>query len=83
MKSLSLVSKYTLKPYRGHQTASNSAATANHLQRQLDASSEQQIIVADLSYIRVNHCWNDLCVRLNLSNRQVAGYLVGQHKTAD
>ena len=83
MKSLSLVSKYTIKRYRGYQTASNSAVTANHLHRQFDVGSKQQIIVADLSYIRVNHCWNDLCVRLNLSNRQSAGYRVGQHKTAD
>ena len=33
MKSLSLVSKYTIKRYRGYQTASNSSVTANHLQR--------------------------------------------------
>ncbi|WP_143557934.1 IS3 family transposase, partial [Snodgrassella communis] len=30
MKSLSLVSKYTIKRYRGYQTASNSSVTANH-----------------------------------------------------
>ncbi|WP_180295791.1 IS3 family transposase [Snodgrassella communis] len=64
MKSLSLVSKYTIKRYREYQTASNS-------------------IVADLTYIRVNHCWNYLCVLLNLSNRQIAGYRVGKRKTAD
>ena len=39
--------------------------------------------MADLTYIRVNHCWNYLCVLLNLSNRQIVGYSVGQHKTAD
>ncbi len=83
MKSLSLVSKYTIKRYRGYQTANNSAVTANHLQRQFDVGSKQQIIVADLTYIRVNLCWNYLCVLLNLSNRQIAGYSVGQHKTAD
>jgi putative transposase len=70
MKSLSLVSKYTIKRYRGYQTASNSSVTANHLQRQFDVRTKQQIIVADLTYIRVNRCWNDLCVLLNLSNRQ-------------
>ncbi|WP_239349237.1 IS3 family transposase [Snodgrassella communis] len=82
MKSLSLVSKYTIKRYRGYQTANNSAVTANHLQRQFDVGTKQQIIVADLTYIRVNHCWNYLCVLLNLSNRQIASYSVGQHKTA-
>ncbi|WMY91272.1 IS3 family transposase [Snodgrassella communis] len=41
MKSLSLVSKYTIKRYRGYQTASNSAVTANHLQRQFDVGTKQ------------------------------------------
>jgi putative transposase len=82
MKSLSLTSKYTVKRYRARQTASNSAAIANQLQRQFDVGTERQIIVADLTYIRVNQCWNYLCVLLNLSNRQIASYSVGQHKTA-
>jgi SOS response regulatory protein OraA/RecX len=43
MKSLSLVSKYTIKRYRGYQTVSNSSVTANHLQRQFDVGSKQQI----------------------------------------
>ena len=40
MKSLSLVSKYTIKRYRGYQIASNSAVTANHLQRQFDVGTK-------------------------------------------
>ncbi|MCO6514634.1 MAG: hypothetical protein J6586_12545 [Snodgrassella sp.] len=83
MKSLSLISKYTIKRYREYQTASNSAATANYLPRQFDVGSKQQIIMADLSYIGVNHHCNYLCVLLNLSNRQIAAYGVGQYKTAD
>ena len=43
MKSLSLASKYTIKRYRGYQTASNSAVTANHLQRQFDVGSKRKL----------------------------------------
>jgi hypothetical protein len=43
LKSLALILKYTLKPYREHQRVSNSAATANHLQCQFDVGSKQQI----------------------------------------
>ncbi|PIT52467.1 hypothetical protein [Snodgrassella alvi] len=43
---------------------SNSAATANHLQRLFDVGTKRQIVVADLSYIRVNHRWNYLYVLL-------------------
>ncbi|PIT20500.1 hypothetical protein BHC46_08000 [Snodgrassella alvi] len=66
-----------IKPYREHQTASNSAASANHLPRQFDVGSKQQIIVADLSYIGVSHHCNYLCVLLNLPYRQITGYGVG------
>ncbi|MCO6504596.1 MAG: hypothetical protein J6568_04150 [Snodgrassella sp.] len=37
---VALISKYTLKPYRGHQTARNSAATAKHIQRQFDVGAK-------------------------------------------
>jgi hypothetical protein len=56
--------------------ASTSAASANHLQRQFDVDSEQQLIVAGLSYIRANHHCNYLCVRLHLSKRQIAAAMV-------
>ena len=75
MKLLALISKYTLKTYRRPQTASNSAATANHLQHQLIAS-KQKIIVANLGYIHDNHHYNCLCVRLNLSKRQIAAVVL-------
>jgi putative transposase len=43
--------------------------------------TEQQIIATDLNYIRVNQCWNNLCVLPDLSERQIASYCVGQYKT--
>ncbi|WP_081296968.1 MULTISPECIES: DDE-type integrase/transposase/recombinase [unclassified Gilliamella] len=44
---------------------------------------KKQIAVADLTYIRVNQHWNYLYVLVNLSNRQIVGYHVGKHKTAE
>ncbi|NUF27075.1 hypothetical protein [Gilliamella sp. ESL0254] len=43
---------------------------------------KKQIVVADLTYIRVNQRWNYLCVLVNLSDRQIVGYHIGKHKTA-
>ncbi|WP_392562163.1 IS3 family transposase [Orbus sturtevantii] len=83
MKWLLLTSKYTVKRYKAHYKEVNEATTANHLQREFDAGDKRQVIVADLTYIRVNQRWNYLCVLLNLSNRQISGYSVGKHKTAD
>ncbi|MCO6545919.1 MAG: IS3 family transposase [Gilliamella sp.] len=61
----------------------NETATENHLQRQFDVGDKKQIVVADLTYIQVKQRWNYLCVLVNLSDRQIAGYHVGQHKTAE
>lgn len=82
MKSLLLVSKYTVKCYKMPSTSVNEAETANHLQRQFDVGDKKQIIVADLTYIQVNQRWNYLCVLINLSDRQIVGYHEGKHKTA-
>jgi len=83
MKSLLLSSKYTIKRYKRHQAEVNEKAIANHLQRQFDVGDKQQVIVADLTYIQVNRHWNYLCVLVSLSNRQIVGYRVGKHKTAE
>ncbi|WP_255307069.1 IS3 family transposase [Gilliamella sp. Gris3-2] len=83
MKALLLVSKYTVKRYQSHTTEVNETATENHLQRQFDVGDKKQIVVADLTYIQVKQRWNYLCVLVNLSDRQIVGYHVGQHKTAE
>ncbi|WP_176701368.1 IS3 family transposase, partial [Gilliamella sp. Choc5-1] len=83
MKALLLVSKYTVKRYQSHNTEVNETATENHLQRQFDVGDKKQIVVADLTYIQVKQRWNYLCVLVNLSDRQIVGYHVGQHKTAE
>lgn len=82
MKSLLLVSKYTVKRYKNHDNEVNQAKTANYLHQQFDVGDKQQAIVADLTYIKVNQCWNYLCVLVNLSNRQIVGYQAGKNKTA-
>ena len=41
------------------------------------------IIVADLTYLKVGQKWNYLGVLLELSARKIAGFSIGQHKTAE
>jgi hypothetical protein len=54
--------------------ASNSAATVNHLHASWIIGSKQQIIVAGLSYIGVNHHCNDSFVLfINLSEQPITG----------
>ena len=83
MKALSLKSKYTVKRYKNRSKEVNSVAIANVLQRNFTVGVKANVIVADLTYIKVGQKWNYLCVLLELSARKIAGFSVGQHKTAE
>lgn len=39
-------------------------------------------MVSDLTYVRVKDKWNDICLILNLHNREIVGYSAGVHKDA-
>lgn len=39
-------------------------------------------MVSDLTYVRVGLKWNYVCVLVDLFNREIIGYSVGEHKTA-
>ena len=83
MKALSLKSKYSVKRYKNRSKEVNSVAIANVLQRNFTVGVKANVIVADLTYIKVGQKWNYLCVLLELSARKIAGFSVGQHKTAE
>ena len=73
MKALSLKSKYTVKRYKNHSKDVNSVAIVNVLQRNFTVGVKANVIVADLTYIKVGQKWNYLCVLLELSARKIAG----------
>ena len=65
MKALSLKLKYSVKRrYKKHPKEVNSVAIANVLQRNFTVGEKANIIVADLTYIKVGQKWNYLCVLL-------------------
>ena len=75
--------EYTVKRYKNRSKEVNSVAIANVLQRNFTVGVKANVIVADLTYIKVGQKWNYLCVLLELSARKIAGFSVGQHKTAE
>ncbi|MBU2702315.1 transposase InsO family protein [Sporomusaceae bacterium BoRhaA] len=40
------------------------------------------VVVSDLTYVRVNHKWNYICVLIDLFNREIIGYSTGIYKNA-
>jgi transposase InsO family protein len=83
MKQEGLVSVYT-KPRKPKNNGKASDQNAENLvNRQFNNRVENEVIVSDLTYIRVGGRWCYLCVLLDLAHRMIVGSAVGVSKTAE
>lgn len=83
MAKYGLVSKYTLKHYKHHHTGCNEDPIANIVDRKFDNREPLEVVISDLTYVRVNNSWNYLCAVIDLHNREIIGYSAGKNKTAE
>jgi len=82
MRFNGLVSAYTIKKYRAHKSTVNNEQQPNIVDRQFNGKKPHEVIVSDLTYVRVGNDWNYICVLLDLHNREIVGYSCGRHKDA-
>lgn len=78
-----LVSAYTHPKYRVRQERCNEESKPNLVNRQFDGRERREVIVSDLTYVRVGNHWNYICILLDLHNREIVGYSCGKRKDAD
>lgn len=78
-----LVSAYTIKKYRVLATKVNEEKVENVVNREFDERADLEVIVSDLTYVRVKDKWNYVCILLNLFNREIIGYAASEHKNAE
>ena len=78
-----LASAYTTKKYRHHKGMVNNDSKPNLVERRFDESQSREIVVSDLTYVRVGNEWNYICIILDLHNREIVGYSCGRHRDAD
>ena len=78
-----LVSNYTIKQYKVHKQTCNNDNIGNILNREFNNKKYLDVVVSDLTYVRVLNKWHYICVIINLSNREIVGYSCGPHKTAE
>ena len=83
MKQEGLVSNYTTAQFKPHKNTCNESKTENILNRQFDGQGYRDVVVSDLTYVRVGAHWNYICVLVDLYNREIIGYSAGGHKTAE
>lgn len=83
MKQEGLVSNYTVAQFKPHTDKCNEAKIENIVNRQFDKQPHLNVVVSDLTYVRVGHHWHYLCVLVDLFNREIIGYSSGPNKDAE
>ncbi|ARJ50357.1 hypothetical protein [Staphylococcus lutrae] len=79
MKKHHLVSVYTKAKYKNHQKETNVKLIKNHLNRTFNRKQPMEVLVSDLTYVKVAGSWHYVC----LFNREIVGYSVGKNKDAN
>lgn len=82
MKRLNLVSVYQKIAFKPHANGKNEATIPNRLARQFNQEKPLEVLVTDLTYVRVDNRWAYVCLIIDLFNREIIGLSVGWHKTA-
>ncbi len=55
---------------------------ANLVKRKFNDQDPLNVVVSDLTYVKVGMSWNYICVLLDLNNREIIGYSAGANKDA-
>ena len=82
MKKHGLVSNYIKHRPKQKKTKCNEDKCENILNRKFNRDNSLDVIVSDLTYVRVAGAWNYICLIVNLWNREIIGFSAGRNKTA-
>lgn len=83
MRQCGLVSNYTKKRYQPHSQGCNEAKIPNLLDRCFNRQRALDVVVSDLTYVRVNDTWCYICLVIDLWNREIVGWAAGRQKNAE
>lgn len=83
MKQLNLVSVYQKVAFKHYSKGKNEFLIPNLLNRHFDQYEPLEVLVMDLTYVRVDKRWAYVCLVMELFNREIIGLSVGLYKTAD
>lgn len=80
MSSEALVSSYTVAQYKVSKSKINEEEVSNRVDRKFNDRKAYEVIVSDLTYVRVGTRWNYICTLIDLHNREIVGYSCGPTK---
>jgi putative transposase len=77
-----LVSNYTTAQFHPKKDTCNESKIQNIVDRKFNKQPFRNVVVSDLTYVRVGMSWNYICVLIDLFNREIIGYSAGPNKSA-
>ena len=83
MNKYGLVSSYTVKKFKVHKCTCNNDDIPNKVHRKFNKREDLEVVVSDLTYVRVKEKRCYICILINLFNRGIIGYSAGENKTAE
>ena len=78
MKQEGPVSNYTTAQSKPQKDTCSEPKTENALNRQFQNREYRDVVISDLTYVRVGTRWNYICVLVGLFNREIIGYSAGE-----
>ena len=82
MKEQELVSTYTKAQFKVHRSSCNESKIDNIVDRNFNEQPHLNVVVSDLTYVRVGMSWHYVCILIDLFNREIIGYSTGSRKDA-
>lgn len=82
MDKYGLVSNYTIKQFKVHKNSCNEEKIENKVDRKFNDREQLEVVISDLTYVRVRDKWCYICILIDLFNREIIGYSAGAHKNA-
>lgn len=83
MNKHNLVSNYVKYRSKTKREKCNEDNCANILNREFNRDKSMDVVVSDLTYVRVAGKWNYVCLVVDLWNREIIGCAAGAEKTAE
>ncbi|MCG4586986.1 DDE-type integrase/transposase/recombinase, partial [Anaerosalibacter bizertensis] len=69
--------------YKVKKSKCNEEKIENIVNRDFKNREKLEVVVSDLTYVRVGNKWNYICTLLDLHNKEVIGYSAGDKKDAE
>ena len=82
MKKYGLVSKYVARRKGSRKSRVNEDLKPNIVNREFDGREILEVVVSDLTYVKVGGKWHYICLLLDLSAREIIGHAAGKRKDA-